>query len=881
MIASSTRSLFASLVACALLVACDQPPSTTPPDDDAGPPDAGPRDGGTLPARTDHCDYQPMQPTARAGGTVAAGALSAGAAERPVSIPVGATLGAYTSRSSGFGSEGFVDQRRPLIAGSFAGSVGIETWPRVRAVALTTGPYDASSPAGEETIIIMQADLGVAYQGHLHALEERLGPEFRGKILWGVSHSHSSFANFTGNSALQVGFGAFRETAFDALLGDLEATARAALAAREPARIGFAHDGAFDAADRVTRDRRGENDDLSGGMRRDDHDLYVIRVDAADGRPLAVLPVFGMHGTSLGGDNVMASGDAPGGVARVLEEQFDEHVVVLHMQGAGGDVSPVGIEGATRCGDRPFCQDFARLESVGWNAHEELLAAWTAAGADMRDSIEMEMVTRSIERGPNWETFRIRGGALEYAPFDWDRLPDFEVWEDPETMLTLRSPIDEFNAPIGAALCGGGLATPFGRMPGASDPRIRSLPYGSCNMLVERVVHLFETALDLEFFEGVGPLCDTTRATVSAARIGDHMIVTLPGEPLNLVVDRLREQLPFDTAHEIVIGYAQDHVGYILTPEDWLRGGYEPTITFWGPLEGELIAEGVAQLATLVTTAEREDGAMGGTTRVGVHDVTDTFGPDAPPTSVPLGPIAASPEYLLTQALPEVPPPQPAATVPRLESTYFTWVGLDPLMGTPVVTLERDGKGFSTVERRSGRPVSDGEILVTWTPNPLLPLSAGERIHYWTAQWQAVGYLDVRSGDTTARLADRVGVPLGRYRFRVVGPRDASGTPLYEFTSDAFDVVPGALSVMGTTSGTTVTLDLGYHAPNGYRLLDTQGGATQRFPVRGGSVDVSIDGAPAIAVTVSDTGSAMVTVPAGFTELRITDRFGNTGTYRR
>ncbi|UJR80779.1 neutral/alkaline non-lysosomal ceramidase N-terminal domain-containing protein [Sandaracinus amylolyticus] len=847
-------------------------------DDAAVDPDAGPVDGGppAPPPSTNHCTYVEMAPTARAGGTVTAGTLSAGAAERPISIPLGVTLGAYTARSSRFGSQGFVDTRESALAGSFASSVGIETWPHVRVVAITSGTYDEASPAGDETILIVKAELGVAYQGLTHELEARLGPAFSGKVLFAVSHSHSAFANYTGHSAMQVGFGAFHRTAYDALLGDMEAAAREALANRRPARVGIAHETGFDPEDRVNRDRRGENDDLAGG-RRDDHDLFVIRVDETDGTAIAVLPVFGMHGTVLDADNPMVSGDAPGAIERVLEDAFEDRVVVIHLQGAAGDVSPVGLEGATQCDlgaactsddecegletcadghcRGPLCRDYARVESVGWNARAAILAAWTSAGESMRESAELEMVSRSVTRGPGHERFTVRDGALAYAEFDLRREADGRIWEDPETRTELVSPIDEFNAPYGAALCSGDLVLGRAQMPGTSD--LDDTPYPSCLMLQE-VDRLFETALEVTL--DAPPICDTTRTTVSAARIGEFVLVTLPGEPVTLLVDRLRALSSVDADHTIVIGYAQDHGGYMMTAEDWLRGGYEPTITFWGPLEGEAIMEEAARLIPLAMSSEREDAAEGGTTRVQVPVMDDALEPDAAPMA---GMVPSSlPSTVLTRR------GRPIAAQPievaRLESAYFVWIGADPLAGSPVVTIERETSPgtWESATRRSGRAVGEGDVLLTWTPDPLS--GEGPHTHYWAAEWQAVGWLDDAEG--AYPLAPRRGAPVGIYRFRVVGPG-------YEITSETFRVSPATLSVV--VSGTSI--EVSASAPFGYRLLDLETGATRPAPLRGATIEVSFDGGAATEITLDATGRGTIAPPAGWGFLSVTDEHGNTG----
>ena len=366
-------SVLCPLVALALLSisACgdDGPAAAEDAGGDAAAPDAGP----SFPASTDHCDYEPMPSTAGAGGTVTAGAVSAGAAELALPVEVGSTLGAYTARAAGFGgAANSVDRRFMEVSGTFNPSIGIETRPMARALALT---------AGDETIVLVQADLAIADEELTFRIADALGPDHSGKVALLTSHTHSGWGHYTTHSGMQVGFGAIRARVQEAIGGALIEVARAALDARVPARVGIAHDPEFDLDDRVNRDRRGENDELAGGS-FDDHDLFVIRVDATDdGRPIAVLPVFGMHGTLNDADNQLASTDAPGAVARALEESFDEPVVVMHLQGAGGDASPVG-SGGTDCGEGP-CYAFARAESVGRYARDAILTAWEDAGAEI------------------------------------------------------------------------------------------------------------------------------------------------------------------------------------------------------------------------------------------------------------------------------------------------------------------------------------------------------------------------------------------------------------------------------------------------------------------------------------------------------------------
>src|SRR5688500_12998879 len=106
--------------------------------------------GGTPPVdevTTEHCAFEPVPPTSRAGGTVAAGALTAGAAEAVLDVPVGTALGGYTARAGFIGTAGVVDTRKNQLSGTFNPTVGVFTAPRAKAIALT---------AGDETVVIIK-----------------------------------------------------------------------------------------------------------------------------------------------------------------------------------------------------------------------------------------------------------------------------------------------------------------------------------------------------------------------------------------------------------------------------------------------------------------------------------------------------------------------------------------------------------------------------------------------------------------------------------------------------------------------------------------------------------------------------------------------------
>jgi len=70
-----------------------------------------------------------------------------------------------------------------------------------------------------------------------------------------------------------------------------------------------------------------------------DPELGVIRVDGADGRPLACLVNYACHGTAVGAHYLDWTADFPGYLARTVEEN-EPGCACLFLQGAEGDIHP-------------------------------------------------------------------------------------------------------------------------------------------------------------------------------------------------------------------------------------------------------------------------------------------------------------------------------------------------------------------------------------------------------------------------------------------------------------------------------------------------------------------------------------------------------------
>jgi len=106
-----------------------------------------------------------------------------------------------------------------------------------------------------------------------------------------------------------------------------------------PARLGT---GWGYAQANINRRARNMNGKSSLGMDPDgpvDRRIGMLRIDKADGSPLATIANYAMHGTVLGGQNMAISGDGPGIVAEYVEKQSG--APMLFINGAAGNIAPL------------------------------------------------------------------------------------------------------------------------------------------------------------------------------------------------------------------------------------------------------------------------------------------------------------------------------------------------------------------------------------------------------------------------------------------------------------------------------------------------------------------------------------------------------------
>lgn len=652
------------------------------------------------------CSTETLEPTPPAIPAPPTQPLQAGTGEALIDLPIGHSLAGYMQTRMIIPLP--ADDPGSPFADLFPASQSSFSPPKAKAVLLDDG---VTTLAMVRIDAIFTTDVLVA---HTVALaRELLDLELEGRLIVSATHTHGG----GGRIGTSMNLAALRNEdkahqdgvshGIDTFNPEsVDRMARSIVSA-----IGQAQESMQPAAlgyargrrEDANRDRRCEDEGTK------DDAVRLIRVDAVDEggqpvRPIALLVNFAIHGTVYGGDNRHLTTDVPAFIEYKLEERFDDPVTVMFIQGTAGDISPGGSGSGSQ-----------RMEDVGYRVAEEayrLHEAVTGVG----DAEVVYPLSTDIPLQVKSRRIPISHSLLEYY--------EGEFHED------------------GAMLCqvvasGECLAEPIG------TGGVFCLSYA---------------------MEGEGKY----HTDIVAASMGPLSLITLPGEAVSEIGAHLLAGMDRNGGGELLlVGYAQDHNGYILMPDDWLRGGYEPTISYWGwRFAPYLLEQQLDLLRELQGEAPK-------------HLLPE---PDVEYPSLDFEPVRVAASVAQAGWVSQ---PGEGSEHARLSAVDIVWTGGDAVLGLPHVTVERQIEGeWVPLRFRDWREVSNTtyEIVTAYGESPTYRESphAPERMHQWSARWEIPPW-----------------VPIGTYRFRIrgtIGTRTAS----YDVTGNSFEVTPTALSTQAT-----------------------------------------------------------------------------------
>lgn len=368
-----------------------------------------------------------------------------------------------------------------------------------------------------------------------------------GTVLLCATHTHSGAGAFMRAPLARVaGTDNFRPEVEARIAGAcIEAVRRAHRDARPAALgVGVARDRGPPGPDGVrptviARNRRARNFEGIADDEVDD-EITVLRVDDARGAVIAAVVVYAVHPTVLGTSNHEFSADLAGGIERAVSRRLGG-APALFLNGAEGDVAP-------RRPDPDPGDPFARCDALGERMAD--LVAPVLSSIATSAAIRVAGALGEVELGHAHTIVGAgREALIDGGPASWLATPlllplDVVLWTLGATNVWLEA----------SWALGIGLGVHLG-------------PY------VDRTI------------TRVGALCVDTATDVVA-------LLTVPGEPTHDVGLALEGAARArGVTRPIVVGLAQDHVGYIASEREYRRGGYEALATFFGPGTAAHLAE--------------------------------------------------------------------------------------------------------------------------------------------------------------------------------------------------------------------------------------------------------------------------------------------------
>jgi neutral ceramidase len=578
--------------------------------------------------------------------------------------------------------------------------------------------------------------------------------------------------------------------------------------------------------------------DPEGAVHTIDPDVHVLRVDKYfRGRrvPVGMWSTFADHGTVNKFQFNVYNEDHHGAATHGVEDAIrrsakipaGQDVVDAYGNTDEGDISA----GLTRSGP-------AAAEYVGRREATAFMRAWRQAGQRMQRAPALDWRwTRMCFCGQNTAV----GPVADHGAFGLSEFTGSEEGRGPLFDVT-RVTFEGDHLPIGA---GSNLPLPANPV---VDP-------AQGNKIV------------------IGAPLDVPKAVpLMALRIGDRLIVSIPGEMTEEMGRRVRKSV-LDASSgagistTVISGLANEYADYFTTPEEYDAQHYEGGATVYGRASSVALQEALTALAGDLAAGKPAPPAY-------PYDPTNGAVPDAGP--FPVGAASAT----ITA--------QPAPTAARLAHPSIAWQGgprgYDRPLDSAFVSVQRQMtvrvQGVPGQTRRHRRPRPHrGRRPPAFTGK----VRAARTVTSWRTVDSDLGLNILWTVDANGAYKAHWEVPLnaaaGRYRFTVRGNR-------YLIASSPFQVQPShALTAVPVNAGAgLVGLELRYPAPAvregvGDPPGDLTADLTERPEIAtSGLATFRVNGRP---VTVSERPEGVFAVPApagASVEVRagsVTDTHGN------
>jgi hypothetical protein len=174
-----------------------------------------------------------------------------------------------------------------------------------------------------------------------------------------------------------------------------------------------------------------------------DPTISVLRIDKADGHPLAVLVNYACHPVVFGADNLQYSADYPGVMSRLIETAVGGDSMAFFLQGAPGDINPYYAV-------TPIEQDaVTRRDWTGKTLGEAAAQVANKIHTDAESNASIDFVEETLPMHIRWDIEGFRLGLKRFLGDAYDKYaskitPDVDV---PVTTVLINKQIAFMTAP--------------------------------------------------------------------------------------------------------------------------------------------------------------------------------------------------------------------------------------------------------------------------------------------------------------------------------------------------------------------------------------------------------------------------------------------------
>lgn len=326
-------------------------------------------------------------------------------------------------------------------------------------------------------------------------------------------------------------------------------------------------------------------DDEVVGVGPIDPEIGILRIDKADGTPLAVLYNFTIHPyTGIAGGGVTA--ELPGFASRVIQDNLGSDAVAFFLQGAAGDITEILYKDVNSPRTpEPFGNmlGLSTLKALGKIKTEE-----NASLNVITENLDLPLRTdipdriRLLESEQSQLVSSLRSTSLNFKTF----LPLFIKYSlDPEypSYYSYRYLQEE---KLGVESLKGMDA----------ENRNNLKKYLNNISAMEKCARIQENLnmLRTRQAEIDAELSKTKRVEVQVMKIGDFVLVTFPGELFVKIGMNIKETSPFENT--FIAGYSNGYFHYGPTSEAYDGLAYEDTNCLFAPEWESIYVEKVKEM---------------------------------------------------------------------------------------------------------------------------------------------------------------------------------------------------------------------------------------------------------------------------------------------